>query len=95
MPNSPRIAEHVAAGGKAAYVRREGDAETLCYFDGATLAPIVRVEEVPATLGGKARHNVDNAAAAIAAAHGIGLPATAIASALRQFRMAFETTPAG
>lgn len=93
VPNSPRIAEHVAAGGKAAYVRREGDAETLCYFDGATHAPIVRVDEVPATLGGKARHNIDNAAAAIGAACGMGLPLTAMASALRQFRMAFETTP--
>ena len=43
----------------------------------------------PKMMAEAARHNVDNAAAAIAAAHGIGLPATAIASALRQFRMAF------
>jgi cyanophycin synthetase len=92
-PGSVRIAQHISAGGKAVYVRYDGDDELFVYFDGATHTSIVEVKEVPATFDGKARHNVDNAAAAMAAAFGVGLPLTAIRSALRQFHMGFETTP--
>lgn len=92
-PGSAPVARHVSAGGKAVHVRQDDAAGIFVYFDGTTHTPILGVGEVPATFGGTARHNVDNAAAAIAAACGMGLPLTAIGSALRDFRMGFETTP--
>jgi len=92
-PGSVPLARHISAGGKAIYVRQEDADGVFVLFDGATHTPVLRVKEVPATFGGTARHNVDNAAAAIAAAYGIGLPLTVIGSALRDFHMGFETTP--
>lgn len=92
-PDSVRIGQHISSGGKAVYVRRDGEDEVLVYFDGTTHRPVVKVTEVPATMDGKARHNVDNAAAAIAAACGMELPLGDIRSALMGFHMGFETTP--
>lgn len=92
-PGSVAVDQHMSAGGKAVYVRGEGEEEVLVHFDGVAHTPIVKVAEVPATIGGKARHNVDNAAAAIAAACGMELPPVDIRSALMAFRMGFETTP--
>lgn len=92
-PDSVRIGQHISSGEKAVYVRGDREEEMLVYFDGARHMPIVKVAEVPATLEGKARHNVDNAAAAIAVACGMELPLADIRSALLAFRMGFETTP--
>src|SRR5690606_21846820 len=56
-------------------VRREGEVVTrLC-----------AVEQMPLSLGGRARHNVANALAAAAAARGLGVADPSIAAALREF----------
>ena len=47
---------------------------------------LISVAEMPAAMGGAARHNVSNALAAAATAAALGLPDAAIAAGLRAFR---------
>ncbi len=47
---------------------------------------LIPVTEMPAALGGAARHNVSNALSAAATAAALGLPTAAIAAGLRSFR---------
>lgn len=55
--------------------------------DGVVLGDgLLRWEDVPVTFGGRARHNVENALAAVAAARVLGVAEEAIAVALRGFR---------
>ncbi|WP_284164127.1 Mur ligase family protein [Frigidibacter sp. SD6-1] len=54
--------------------------------DGAEETALVAVEEVPLTLGGAARYNIENALAAALAARALGLPDTAIRKVLTSFR---------
>ena len=62
-------------------------------FDARTVAThlhvgdeVVPLDEIPITLGGLARYNVENVVAAVAVAEALGVPAPAIARALREFR---------
>ncbi|MCA0272338.1 MAG: Mur ligase [Proteobacteria bacterium] len=54
--------------------------------DGTGATPLVAVSDVPLTLGGAARYNIENALAAALAARGLGLPDDAIRTVLRSFR---------
>jgi cyanophycin synthetase len=80
-PEHPVLRDALAQGGEiwtiveGSIARCEGDAVTkLC-----------AIEEVPLSLGGRARHNLANALAAAAAAHGLDVPDELIAAALREF----------
>ena len=54
--------------------------------DGGPWMPLVAVSEVPAAMGGAARHNVRNALSAVATGVALGLPGEALADGLRAFR---------
>ena len=58
---------------------------SLARCEGETVTKLCAVEDMPLSLGGRARHNVANALAAAAAARGLGVPDAAIAAALREF----------
>jgi cyanophycin synthetase len=53
----------------------------------------VRLDEIPITFGGTARHNVENAMCAALAALALGLPADAVARGLRTFRPSVADNP--
>src|SRR5207249_4222934 len=57
----------------------------LVLAEGKARTPVVPVSEMPAALGGAARHNVANALAALAAATVLGVAPDAIARTLRRF----------
>jgi len=63
---------------------------TLTKPDGT---PLVRVEDVPITFGGKARYNIENALGAAALASMVGLPDAAIVDGLRAFTSSFDDNP--
>ena len=65
----------------------------LVIADGGERTAVARLEEVPVTMGGAARHNVANALAAIGAASALGIGEAAIAAALRSFGTAPEDNP--
>ena len=54
---------------------------------------LVAIDQVPMTLAGISRHNIQNAMAGAAAGLGIGLPAAAVVKALKSFVLDPETNP--
>ncbi len=88
-PGNPIVARHVAVGGEAV-VMEDG---FLILDRGGERTPVVRVEEVPITLGGAARYNIANALGAIGLASAVGLPDEAVAAGLRQMRGTPEDNP--
>ena len=78
---SEHVAAHLAAGGEA--VLLDGDDLVLAVGEERTL--VCAVDDVPACLGGAARHNVQNALAAIALGRTLGLEVQAMARGLAGF----------
>ena len=84
-----RLRRHLARGGRA-FVHDDG---WLVELAGGRRRRIVAAAEIPATLGGLARHNVANALAAAAGARALGFSYAAIAAGLRDFRISAELMP--
>ncbi|HMA14017.1 MAG TPA: Mur ligase family protein [Kiloniellaceae bacterium] len=82
----PALAAHLASGGRAVVPESRDGAETLVLRHGAAAEPLIAVAAIPATLGGAARHNVQNAMAAAALALGLGLSPGGVAAGLAAFR---------
>ena len=80
-PDNIIVRRQLGAGGKAFFVK-EGYIYAAC---GRLARRIVRVADIPVTLGGIAQHNVQNAAAAAAAAYCLGVPVGAIRKGLATF----------
>jgi len=79
---NPRVRAHLAAGSDCCFL--EGG--SLVLAQGSERTAVVRVEEIPVTLGGVARHNVTNALGAIGLAAAAGLQVDAMAKGLRSLK---------
>ena len=88
-PEAPALRAHVATGGVAVTLR---DETIVLVRDGQERA-VVDAREVPITLQGAARFNVQNALAATAACDALGLDAERIAAGLRSFVPSAEQLP--
>ncbi len=88
-PRSARVRAHVRRGNTCFVL----DGEWLVEMAGKKRRRIVAVADVPATLGGLARHNIANALAAIAGARALRIPYAAIADGLRSFHNSPELMP--
>jgi cyanophycin synthetase len=88
-PRGPVLSRHLAAGGKAVFLR--GSMFTLA--EGAKETLLLDVAEVPATLGGKISFQAVNAMAAAAACWGADCPLDAIRLGLRTFQPDTQTAP--
>jgi cyanophycin synthetase len=88
-PAHPKIRERLEAGGEACFLE-DG---ALVLARGSERTAVVRVEEVPITFGGAARHNIANALGAIAMATALGLPVEAMAAGLRRVGGTPEDNP--
>ena len=84
------IGAHLDGGGLAVSCERG----TLMLQRGGETMPIIPVANIPATLDGAARFNVENAAAAAAMAAAYGVAPGTIAAGLASFRPNFEDSPA-
>jgi cyanophycin synthetase len=82
-PDSPAVRETLSGGGRATTVL---DGWLTVLAPGADAEPVIEVVDVPMTLAGLSRFNVENALAAASAALGVGLPTSAVAEGLRSFR---------
>lgn len=85
-PGNPIVAAHVAATGEAIVVR---DGEFV-HLTSEGPEVILAVEAAPVTFGGHAKHMVENALCAAAAALGLGLTTAQVAEGLRSFRNTAE-----
>ena len=88
-PSLPRIRRSLRGGGRVFVLRDEAIVELDA--DGAHV--LVPVADVPATLGGLARHNVANALAAAAGARALGATRHEVAAGLRAYRPTAEQAP--
>jgi cyanophycin synthetase len=86
---STSLRTHVERGGRA-YLLRRG---TLVEVEAGETRPIVDVGDIPAALGGLARHNVANALAAAGGARAMGATIAEVADGLRDFRLSAERSP--
>jgi cyanophycin synthetase len=86
---SPVVRRHLARGGRA-YVLDDGE---LVELEGGERRGLVRVAEVPITIGGLARHNVANALAAAGAARAMGATLEQVRNGLTDFRPSSERSP--
>ena len=91
QPESEAILSHLASGGTA-FTVEEG--HLVLRVGTAPSAPIVKIVEVPITLGGKALYNVSNALAAAAAAHALlGLEIESLKAGLTTFNPSVGQSP--
>ena len=88
-PRNARVRRQVAGGG-AAMVLHDG---WLVEIEGTTRHQLLRVTDVPSTIGGLARHNIANALAAAAAARALGVTRAQIAKGLRTFQPTADQAP--
>lgn len=75
------VRKHLGVGGTAVFVRRG----MILLCQGSQSSRICSVKQIPATLEGRAKHNIHNALAAIAAGWALGLSAVAIRNSLQDF----------
>ena len=92
------VREHVREGGRAVVLERGMGGEMITLFDGGRHLPLLWTHLIPATLEGKATHNVQNAMFAAAICHALGeacLPLTLdqIRHGLRTFTTSFYEAP--
>ncbi|NYE38275.1 cyanophycin synthetase [Nocardioides cavernae] len=90
-PDSPAVREVLGHGGGRATTVIDGWITVL--RPGADPDPLVELVDVPMTLAGLSRFNIENALAAASAALAIGLPRERVVEGLRSFRPDAEHNP--
>jgi cyanophycin synthetase len=89
-PDSPAIREVLSAGGRATTVIDGWISVLLPHRDPD---PLVELVDVPMTLAGLSRFNVENSLAAASAALAVGIPREVVIEGLRSFRPDAEHNP--
>ena len=88
-PASPVIEKHLDAGGRAVYLRRN----MIMLAEGDHRIPLLEVERIPFTLKGRARFNVQNSLAAVAALWVSGYAHAQIVAGLNTFTSSVDQNP--
>lgn len=88
--DSPALREVVSGGGRATTVL---DGWLSVLLPNADPDPLLEVVDIPMTLAGLSRFNVENALAAASAALAIGIPRAVVVEGLRTFRPGPEHNP--
>ena len=78
---NPLIKQHLGAGGTAVFVKRG----KVIVASGNEVVKVGNVKNFPATLQGKAAHNIQNILAAVGAAWVLGIPGVEIGQSLSNF----------
>ncbi len=92
-PKDAFLEDHLSRGGDALLLQGEGREERILHASGSQQTDILRVTDMPCSLGGNARHNVENALMASAAALALGVAPTALARALTDFTLSYADCP--
>lgn len=87
------LRRHIADGGAAVVLQSGVKGDMLTIYDGEHYLPLLWAHEIPATVGGAAKFNVQNSLAAAAIAYGLGIPVETIRQALRTFVTTFHHNP--
>ena len=87
------VREHIRAGGRAVVLEKGINGEMITIFDNGAHIPLLWTHLIPATLEGKAIHNIQNAMFAAALAYSLDKPLEAIQQGLRTFTTTFFQSP--
>jgi len=90
---SEQVKQHIANGGTAVVLQPGVRGDMLAIYDAEQYIPLLWTHLIPATLEGKALHNVANALAAAAICYARGVSVENIRQGLRTFATSFYLTP--
>jgi cyanophycin synthetase len=87
------VREHVRAGGRACALEDGVNGQMITLYEKGAHIPLIWTHLIPATLEGRAMHNVQNAMFAAAIAFSMGIKLDAIRTGLRTFDTTFFQAP--
>jgi cyanophycin synthetase len=92
-PQHTLVREHIRSGGRACALEAGVNGQMITLYDRGGHIPLLWTHLIPATLEGRATHNVQNAMFAAAMAFSLGLKLDAIRQGLRTFDSTFYQAP--
>jgi len=92
-PQHSLVREHIRAGGRACALEAGVNGQMITLYDKNGHIPLLWTHLIPATLEGRATHNVQNAMFAAAMAFSLGVKLDAIRQGLRTFDSTFFQAP--
>ncbi len=92
-PSHPLVREHIRAGGRACALEQGVNGHMVTLYDKGSHIPLMWTHLIPATLEGRALHNVQNAMVAAAMGFSLGIKLDAIRHGLRTFDTTFFQAP--
>jgi cyanophycin synthetase len=92
-PDHELVQQHVVAGGRAVVLERGIAGQMITLYDSGAHMPLLWTHTIPATLDGKAMHNVQNAMFAAAVAFSMGTKLDEIRHGLRTFDTTYFQAP--
>ncbi len=92
-PQHGLVREHIRAGGRACALEAGVNGQMITLYDRGNHIPLVWTHLIPATLEGRAMHNVQNAMFAAALAFSLGIKLDAIRQGLRTFDSTYFQAP--
>jgi cyanophycin synthetase len=92
-PRNELVRQHVRSRGKAVALEEGLSGRMIVLYEGERQIPLVLARHVPATIEGRALHNIQNAMFAAAVAHGLGVGVENIRQGLRTFSTDFFQAP--
>jgi cyanophycin synthetase len=92
-PSHALVREHIRAGGRACALEAGVNGHMITLYDKGSHIPLMWTHLIPATMEGRALHNVQNAMFAAAMAFSLGVRLDAIRQGLRTFDTTFFQAP--
>ncbi len=92
-PTHGLVREHIRANGRAVVLEKGINGEMITIYDNGAHIPLLWTHLIPATIEGKAMHNVQNAMFAAAMAFSFGKDLDVIRNGLRTFDTSFFQSP--
>ena len=92
-PHHSLVREHIRAGGRACALEAGVNGQMITLYDKGAHIPLLWTHLIPATLEGRALHNVQNAMVAASLAFALGIKLDAIRQGLRTFDTTFFQAP--
>jgi len=87
------VRHHIRAGGKAVVLEEGINGQMISLYDNGAHIPLLWTHLIPATLEGRAKHNVQNAMFAASMAYAMGVSLDNIRQGLRTFDTSFFQVP--
>ena len=92
-PHNKLVRQHIRVGGRAVALEEGINGQMISIYDNGSHMPLLWTHLIPATLEGRALHNVENAMFAAAMAFSMGVSLENIRQGLRTFDTSFFQAP--